>query len=355
MAFPFDLNSFRSSAEGLPLADNIGVTSTAYGSFSASESGNLVYGQRPRLAGELRWFTRNGTAQDTVTPLGEYLDFELSPDERTLAFSLVDDVQSMGDVWTMDLQGRVASRITNDPMNDASVIWSPDGSQLIFRSNRHGNSDIYRTRASGTSREELWLANNSNLILTDWSASNGQVVLTNIGQASGFDIWAWDRAAGSTPKRTIQTRANAAHGKVSPDGRWLAYASDESGQWQVYVQPFPPSGEKKQISAGGGSEPRWRHDGRELFFLSAAHEMMSVPIPGGDASAAGVPSATVPDAGAADRERLSQQLRSEPRWAAVSGQCQQRTGDDGAVDADSQLAGTAQEQLAVSLPPGTRL
>ena len=145
----------------------------------------------------------------TVAALAEYLDFELSPDERTLAFSRVDDVQTLGDVWTLNLERRLATPITNNPTNEASAIWSPDGGQLAFRSNRHGNSDVFHLRATGGAVEDRWLAMKSNLILSDWSGANGHIVITNTGP-SGFGIWTWDGKPGSEPREAIRSRGNAA-------------------------------------------------------------------------------------------------------------------------------------------------
>lgn len=287
LALPFDMRSYQLGDSTVVIANDVGLTATAYASFAVSESGSLVFGHRPRLAGELRWFTRDGKALDAVAPLAEYLDLELSPDQRTLAFTRVDDIQTFGDIWTVDLERRLETRITNDPTNEASPMWSPEGRQLAFRSNRRGNSDVFRVRATGGG-EDLWLATASNLIVSDWSAANGHIVVTITGP-SGFGIWTWDGKPGSEPRLTIQSRSNAAQGKLSPDGRWMAYASDESGRWQIYVQPFPPTGEQHQISADGGSEPRWRHDGRELFFLSPSHQLMAVSISTSKAFAASAP------------------------------------------------------------------
>jgi Tol biopolymer transport system component/predicted Ser/Thr protein kinase len=284
LALPFDERSLQVNENAVTIAGDVGLTATGYASFAASQADSIVLGHRPRLSGELRWFARDGTAQETVAPLAEYLDFEISPDGRTLAFVRVDDVQTLADVWTLDFERRTPARITNAPSNEASLVWSPDGAYLAFRSNRRGNSDIFRVRASGGT-EDMWLAMKSNLIVSDWSGATGHVVITNTGP-SGFGIWTWDTKPGSEPRLAIQSRSNAAQGKMSPDGRWLAYASDESGRWQVYVQPFPPTGEQQQVSAEGGAEPRWRGDGRELFFLSPAHQIMSVSISGGRATSA---------------------------------------------------------------------
>jgi serine/threonine protein kinase len=291
LAQPFDLRTRTLAGDAIPIAENIGTNATSYGAFSVSRGGRLVFAPRTTMTGELRWFTRAGVALDVAAPAADYLDFELSPDEASLAVSRVHEQQGVADIWTIDLQRRIPTRITSDFMNDASVIWSPDGTELVFRSNRHGNSDVFRLRANASGSEEVWLSTGANVIVSDWSASAGRLVLTNAQRNSGFEVWTWDLNPKGKMELAVRTRLNASHGRLSPNGRWLAYASDESGQWQVYVQPFPPTGERRQLSRDGGSEPRWRGDGQELFFLSTSQEVMSVPIPGANALAAGAPRA----------------------------------------------------------------
>ena len=286
---PIDLQSLTVGGEPTTIAEDVGATATAYGAFSVSEAGHIVYAPRTRLTGELRWYSRTGSPGVAVAPDAEYLDFELSPDNRMLAVSRVHESQGMADIWTIDLERGISTRLTTNSMNDASVVWSPDGQELAFRSNRHGSSDVFRLRSNATDTEHVLLSTGSNLILSDWSASRRRLVFTDARRTSGFDIWTWDIDATTKPELAVRTRLNAAHGRLSPDGRWLAYASDESGHWQVYVQPFPATGERRQVSANGGVEPRWRGDGEELFFLSAAQHIMSVVIPRGNAFAAGPP------------------------------------------------------------------
>jgi serine/threonine protein kinase len=289
IAQPIDLQDHTFTGEAVTIADFVGATATAYAAFSASHTGALVYAQRPGLSGELAWFTRTGAAVESVATAADYLDFELAPDERSLVVSRFDEQPSTADIWTIDLERKIWTRVTNDRSNDASPMWSPDGSRIAFRSNRRGLTDMFQKRSSGSAAEERWFGIGSNLITSDWSADGRFIVFTNVRSTAGFDIWVWPTSGQGQPTLAVRTPLNAIHGRLSPDGRWLAYASDESGQWQVYVQPFPGSGDKKQISADGGSEPRWRRDGREMFFLGSDMKVMSVTIPEGDAFAAGVP------------------------------------------------------------------
>jgi serine/threonine protein kinase len=289
MSHRIDLDTRRLQGEPVPLAAPVGTTTTSFAGFSASQTGVLVYAMHPGLTGALRWFDRAGAALETVAPVAAYLDFELSPDEQSLAMSRVDPEVNNADVWILDRARNVSTRFTSSFANDASPLWAPDGSRVIFRSNRAGTTDLFEKRTTGAEERRV-LQTTTNVISSDWSADGRHIVYTDTKTTTGFDIWVWSIGS-STPVLAARTRSNAIHGRLSPNGRWLAFASDESGQWQVYVQPHPPSGDKKQISADGGSEPRWRRDGNELFFLSSDMRVMSVAVPNSDAFAAGVPKA----------------------------------------------------------------
>jgi Tol biopolymer transport system component len=230
---PIDLRSFALEGDPVKIADSVATTATAYSAFSVSHDGTLVYANRADLKGELRWYDRKGAALDTVGIIGGFLDFELSPDERSLAVSRLDEQVNAADVWTVDLARNVWSRLTTDRSNDASVLWSPDGTRLVFRSNRRGLTDAFQKRPSGSAPEEIWFGVGSNLITSDWTEDGQYVVFTNTRAVSGFDIWARPTTGNADPTLLVRSSLNAIHGRVSPDGRWLAYASDESGQWEV--------------------------------------------------------------------------------------------------------------------------
>jgi dipeptidyl aminopeptidase/acylaminoacyl peptidase len=294
MVQPFDADLGAVQGEAVALADAVGATTTAYAAISVSQNGVLAYARRIELTGQLQWFDRRGGSLGTVGPVAEHLDFELSPDETSLAMSRVDASMNTSDIWVFDLARGIDTRLTTDRSNDASPLWSPDGSTVIFRANRRGTTDLYRKRAGGGGDEERLLAPGSNLITSHWSADGRYLLYTSTNPnnvTAGFDIWAWPMAAKEPPTLVIRTALNAMHGQLSPDGKWVAYASDESDRRQVYVQRFPPTGDKRQISSGGGSEPRWRADGRELFFLGSDRRLMSAAIPGGDPFKAAAPAA----------------------------------------------------------------
>jgi serine/threonine protein kinase len=290
MSQPFDLSRLAMNGEATAIAADVGGTTVGYAAFSASHTGVIVHAGQIGLVGELRWFDRSGQPAESVGSPAEYLDFELSPDERTIAVSRVDPKLKAADIWLIDPGRSVQEQVTRDPTNDASPIWSPDGGRIVFRSNRTGNTALYHKRSSGTEAEHLVLDTGGNVTGSDWSFDGKTIVYTATASASGgFEIWVWSTDGKAKPQPAVRTALNAMHGRLSPNGRWLAYASDEFGELQVYIQPFPATGQKRQISADGGSEPRWRRDGNELFYLASSNKLMSVPLPGGNAFNAGVP------------------------------------------------------------------
>ena len=291
MAQPFDVDRLAVTGEVVAVAESVGGTTTAYGAFSVSRTGVLVHANQLGFRGDLRWFDRTGAMLGVVTPEAEYLDFELSPDERMVAMSRVDPQPNSGDIWLLDLDRKITSRFTTDRINETGALWSPDGGRIVFRNNRRGTTDLYQKRSSGAGAEELLLSPGGVAINSDWSRDGRYIVFTATNPTTGFDIWVWPTGGDQKPTLAVRTPLNEMHGRLSPDGRWMAYASDESGELQVYVQPFPATGDKKQISSDGGSEPRWRRDGNELFYLASNRALMSVSIPGGNALNARVPQA----------------------------------------------------------------
>lgn len=290
MAQPFDATRLQFNGEPLAIAPDVGSTTTGYAAFSASQVGVIAHAPNLSAPGQLRWFDRRGNQLEVVGDPAEYLDFELSPDNQKVAVSRVPDPASTNaDIWLVDLARHVQTRQTTDAQNDASVLWSPDGNRIVFRSNRAGIAWLYEKRSAGTEQERVVLNTGTSLIPSDWSADSKTILFTTTSPAGGFEIFAWSRAESTSPQAVVHTSLNAMHGRFSPDGKWLAYASDESGQLQVYVQPYPGTGEQRQISGDGGAEPRWRKDGTELYFLSSSGRLMAVPVPHGNAFEAGVP------------------------------------------------------------------
>jgi Tol biopolymer transport system component len=203
--------------------------------------------------------------------------------------------QSAQDIWVLDLLRGVTSRLTFDPAIDNLPIWSPDGQRILFPSNRKGSFDLYIKAASGAGQEEpLIKMGTPTGWATDWSR-DGRFILYQIpGAKTGQDLWIAPQFGDRKPFPYLQTQFNEQAGAFSPDGRWIAYVSDESCRNEIYVQAFPLSGEKHEISSGGGSEPYWRKDGTELFYLAADRNLMAIPVKLGTTITPGTPKALFP-------------------------------------------------------------
>jgi len=161
--------------------------------------------------------------------------------------------------------------LTTDPATDGSPAWSPSGDQVAFTSNQAGNRDIFLRQADGGGREQILVNTSRAETGPEWSRDGRYVLYFRIGgQGAGFDLWFLERkedGSGWEPRPLLQTPADEIMPKISPDGRYVAYVSNESGQQEVYVQPFPESGHRVTVSTNGGTAPRWSRDGRELFYV----------------------------------------------------------------------------------------
>jgi Tol biopolymer transport system component len=182
------------------------------------------------------------------------------------------------DIWLLELGRGLFRRLTFDPAIDIAPVWSPDGRRIAFQSNRAGRFDIYWKLADGTATEELLLATPQTKSPLDWSPDGRFLLYRSTDPKNRIDLWALDLVEEQQTVPIVQTSFDERDGQFSPDGKWIAYQSDESGQFEIYVQPFPGPGSKSQISTDGGSQVRWRQDGRELFYIGLDDRLMAVPI-----------------------------------------------------------------------------
>jgi dipeptidyl aminopeptidase/acylaminoacyl peptidase len=282
MARRFDLRNGRPMGDPAVLLDSVAGTTTAYMAASVSRTGTLAYAEPWATNGELLWFSRDGRSLGPpLASLADYVSLALSPDGTRVAFSRVDPRTATADLWLSDPTRGVTTRLTSDPVNDAGALWWPDGTRILFRSNRAGYNDFFVKGADDARSEELFFesgrgTNLAQMLLTHFSP-DGHVIFTNAGAGSSWDLW--DLPIESRrPVAVLQTAFDEYQGVLSPDSRFLAYVSEETGVPQVYVQSFPDGAQRVQVSSGGGTEPQWRRDGRELFFLRADRMMMAVSV-----------------------------------------------------------------------------
>ena len=253
---------------------------TAFAAFSASANGHLIYLPGTTVLTEMAWFDRTGKSLGVVGSPGQYSELWQSPDGKRVTFGRAES-QQVGDIWLLDLARGTMTRFTFDAAAEASPVWSGDGSRIFFSSNRDGGKfGLYQKISSGAGSDELLFKSENNSYADDWfSGKDGELLLyeTEITK-SRFDLWVLPLSGDRKPYPFLQTDFNETHSQFSPDGRFVAYVSDESGRAEIYVQSFPASGGKWQISTSGGDQPQWRRDGKELFYIAADKSLMVVPV-----------------------------------------------------------------------------
>jgi Tol biopolymer transport system component len=280
-AQPFDARTLQITGDPLPVAEQIQYLPQIYHAlFSASDSGALLYqNQAASSLGRLVWFDRGGKNVGTVGVPGDQASPRISPDGKRIALSITDPQTGNVDIWTYDSSGGIAARLTSHRGVDGTPVWSPDGTRIAFTSIRRGQgADVYQRNSSGAGGEEALLESNRTKKPTDWSP-DGRYILYRVNDSkSNLELWAMPVTGDRKPIPFLETSVGVSHGQFSPDGRFVTYASNESGRWEIYVAPFPGPGGNWRISSDGGSEPRWRRDGSEIFYIAPDGHLMAVPV-----------------------------------------------------------------------------
>jgi Tol biopolymer transport system component len=295
MAQPFDLSRLTVTGEPVPIAEQIQLSGTVppNGFFSASDGGVLAYatGARGALDRQLTWFDRAGKVIGLVEKPGQYNTVALSPDGTRVAVGRADP-QAAGtgrgaglanaDLWVHEFARSTSTRLTFDPALDGFAAWSPDGSRIAWSTMRDGPYNLYQKASNGMGADEALLRSGDNKFAYDWSPDGHSLLFNMIGPTSrNSQLWVLP-LAGEKREPTIyleQTGVNFFQARFSPDGRFVAYSSNASGISEVYVQPFPAAGSGKwMVSQGGGAQPRWRRDGKELFYIALDSKVMAVPV-----------------------------------------------------------------------------
>jgi len=282
VALGFDETRGVVSGEPIPVAQAVGSDlGVARGTFSVSATGVLAHRAGGAELRQLVWVDRAGTVRGTVGPPDENAlgNPELAPDGRRVAVQR--SVQGNVDVWLIEVGRGVPSRFTFDASADGEPLWSPDGRRVGFRSTRSAAMDLFEKPASGAADEQSLLVTAEPKTPLAFSPDGRLLLYVNQDPKTGADLWALpvgESKGDRKPFPVVQTAFDEAAGQFSPDGRWLAYQSNESGPVEVYVRPFPGPGGKSQVSMAGGNQPRWRPDGKELFYVAPDGRLMAVSI-----------------------------------------------------------------------------
>ncbi len=295
MAQPFDSAGMELSGNPVPVAGQVG-TYRDYGFFSASASGSLIYRTIGIGASQLTWFDEQGKVLGMTGEPGNYSTVALSPDVTRAAVTRTDQNPIL---WLVDFSRGTSTRFTFGSSYSARAVWSSDGSHVIYSGLGNGGSvDLWRKAANGATDEELLLKSDENKIPTSWSRDGRFLLYQAPDSKSGKDaLWVLPLEGDKKPFLLARTAFNNAQGRFSPDGRWVAYTSDESGRYEVYVRMFSPdstaaasdSGGKWPISTAGGSEPRWSRDGKQLYYQSSDGKLMAVEVATKSEFRAGLP------------------------------------------------------------------
>ena len=278
-AVAFDLDTLNVTGDPVPVVEDVLMKSGGAVSFDLSDTGSLVYvSEGAAGASEARtliWVDRDGREEELTAPPAAYESPRVSPDGRYVAVEVRDTANF--DVMVYDLERDTPTRLTFDPANDAFPLWSPDGRRVLFSSDRDGVLNIYSKAADGTGPAERLTTSDSLQSATSWSGDGRSLVISET-----TDISVLSPGTESVTEGLIETEFVETYPEVSPDGRWIAYMSNESGQFEVYVRPFPNVDDGRwQISRDGGVSPVWAPDGQELFFRSpgtGALDMMVAPV-----------------------------------------------------------------------------
>jgi Tol biopolymer transport system component len=284
----FNVAALTLEGEPSPVAEIPG------GTFSVSTNGVLAYqsgtnSNRRRL----EWFDRTGKSLGTLGEPASYYTVEISPDGSHAAGSIWQQASSaMGDVWLYDVTGNGRTRLTFDAANTwGRAVWTPDGRRLVYGKKRSGHAsvDLFQKAADGAGDEQAVLEDGANKLASSWSP-DGRFLLY-MATTTGSNMMVLPLFGDRKPFPFTQGRFNPFYGQFSPDGRWVAYRSNESGRNEVYVAAFPGAAGKRQISTAGGVWPRWRRDGKEIFYLDPG-SMLMVAAVSGEGSSFGVTSVT---------------------------------------------------------------
>lgn len=277
VAHRFDPDKLELIGEPVPLSSQVAALGER-GLFSASDDGVMIY-QRGQSVGlqELIWIDRRGDSVSRIGEPGRYIDFAISPDGSRVAYGLVADRSDEIDIWVRDLKRDVASRLTFGPSINVWPVWRPDGAKVVFTSNRtSGRFAAYQRNANGTGTDEsVFNLDSADVSVVDISRDGSKMILATAKASE--DLWIYDTGTGKAEPLLTQPY-NEQRGTFSPDGRFLAYQSDESGRPEIYIREMTPTGGKWQVSTTRGRCPRWRADGRELYFFTPEFDFMAVPI-----------------------------------------------------------------------------
>jgi serine/threonine protein kinase len=299
MAQTFDPSRMELSGEPVPIAEHVAVNgATVRAMFSPSDTGALVYQAGEGSSGwKLVWSGRDGKPMGSVAQPDRYIGPALSPDGTRLAVTIFAGSQGTADIWIFDLTRGTGTRLTfstASPANQTTPVWTPDGKTVFYASSVKGAPHIYAKAADGSSPERAVLEGTDSFEYPRSISPDGRYLVYERKvpkSETGYHLWALPLFGDGKSFPIVQDAFDEGEATVSPDGKWMAYQSNESGRREVYIAAFPGGGAKWQVSSNGGIAAKWREDGKELFFLDPADNLVAVDVTSGKAVQLGAPHA----------------------------------------------------------------
>ncbi len=282
LAQAFDERKARMTGEPVALADHVyQFNGPLMAGFSSSRTGVVIYEGSTRSS-RLSWLDRIGKELERLPVTGAIRAVRLSPDGRSLAMGIEDEKKGSSDIWTYDFERRLPVRVTLDPRDEKNPVWSADGKSIFFRADWMGPPDIYKISVGSPESAAPAVARPGVQFPEDVSPDGRLLVFTEFIRRTNGDLWLLPLSGGGKPFPLSQAPFDEKGARFSPDGRWLAYYSNESGSREVYLRPVEASGERFRVSSGGGTMPRWRRDGKELYYMAPDNAVMHVALSSGD-------------------------------------------------------------------------
>jgi Tol biopolymer transport system component len=276
LAQPFDLRKLELTGEPRPLAEHIATTFTGLMVVSAAGNGTVAYRTSAGDDARLTWMDRAGKEDGTFGPVGAWGPVDLSPDQTRVVTQKPEGGNM--DLWMIEVARGAATRLTSNPADDEWPVWSPDGKKIGFDSNRKGAFDLYQLEIAGNGKETALVESTQTKGLAGWSPDGRFLLFTEKDEKTGSKLWALPLAGQAHPQLAVHRDGEQFTGSVSSDNQWLVYESNDSGRPEIYVQRFSEPGERSQISLDGGGDPRWRADGKEIFYVSPDGTLMAVTV-----------------------------------------------------------------------------
>jgi Tol biopolymer transport system component len=293
VSIPFDASAATVSGSPTVLANLVGFQPATYwAAFAVAQNGTLIYNTGVGAAqSALTWMDRSGKELGRIGDPAVMANPTLSPDGSRIALDISDQKANNVDIWIESTTGAGNSRFTFDPSEEVAGVWSRDGGMVAYRATIAGGLNLFVKRATGLERErEMFTIPHTtmdDILPNSWSLDDKRILCTR-QTASGVHLELLP-VAGGEPTRFLTSKGSETNGQISPDGKWVAYASDDSGNWEIYVTSFPSAAGKWQVSRGGGTEPRWGGDGKEIFYIGTGGVLTAVPVNGESAFVTGTP------------------------------------------------------------------